>query len=375
MRILHTVGYYFPDPGGGAQEVVRRLSEGLVLLGHDVTVATTHSPRRQCPEHNGVKIEQFRIQGLLRQSVLGIYGETDRFCAYLKDGGFDIVMNYAAQTWGTDLTYRVLGQMPSKTVLAACGYSGLIGFRRPIYWNYFRRLPQCLRRYDAVVYHSAAYRDKEFGDRHGIEHYRVIPNAIDTREFAECKVDFRRDYGIRTQHLILSVGDHFRNKGHARLLEAFAALGREDATLVIIGRDFAPIGRSCWRICRAAAGRSGGRVLLLANAPRDHVVGAFRSADVFWSGSHIEVFPLVILEAMGAGVPFVAFPAGNIAELPGGCVVTSAAEMATETLKLLGDAEQRRRLGDAGREEQRRRYAWDTVTLQWERLYKDLIAS
>jgi glycosyltransferase involved in cell wall biosynthesis len=175
--------------------------------------------------------------------------------------------------------------------------------------------------------------------------------------------------------MILNVGDHFRNKGHARLLEALAEMRRDDVTLVIIGRDFAPPGRGCWHRCRSAAGRYPARVLLLPNAPRDHVVGAFRSADVFWSGSHIEVFPLVILEAMGAGAPFVAFPAGNIAELPGGCVVTSAAEMATETCGLLNDATRRRQLGDAGREEQQRNYTWDAVALQWERLYQDLISS
>jgi glycosyltransferase involved in cell wall biosynthesis len=375
MRILHTVAYYFPDPGGGAEGVVRQLSERLVQLGHDVTVATTYSARRQNFVHNGVKIKQFRIHCGLQQSVLGIYGETESFCSYLREGCFDVVMNYAAQTWGADLTCRVLGQLPAKTVLAACGYSGLIGFRRPLYWNYFRRLPEYLRRYDAVVYHSAGYRDKQFGDRHGIKHYRVIPNGIDSREFCEPIEDFRRAHGIRTPYMILSVGDHFRNKGHARLLEAFAAMQRDDVTLVIIGRDFAPVGRGCWRHCRSVAGRSGARVLVLPNAPRDHVVGAFHSADVFWSGSHIEVFPLVILEAMGVGVPFVAFPAGNIAELPGGCVVTSAAEMATETRTLLNGATLRQRLGDIGREEQRRHYSWDAVTHQWEGLYQDLISS
>src|ERR1035437_5908983 len=111
MRILHTVAYYFPDPGGGAQEVVRQLSERLVRLGHEVTVATAHSTRRENFVHNGVKIKQFRIQCRLEHSVLGIYGETENFCSYLKEGCFDVVMNYAAQTWGDDLTCRMLGQL------------------------------------------------------------------------------------------------------------------------------------------------------------------------------------------------------------------------------------------------------------------------
>ena len=40
MKILHTVEYYAPSVGG-AQEVVRQISERMVQRGHQVTVATT----------------------------------------------------------------------------------------------------------------------------------------------------------------------------------------------------------------------------------------------------------------------------------------------------------------------------------------------
>jgi len=39
MKILHTVESYTPSING-MQQVVKQLSERLVLLGHDVTVAT-----------------------------------------------------------------------------------------------------------------------------------------------------------------------------------------------------------------------------------------------------------------------------------------------------------------------------------------------
>jgi len=39
VNILHTVEFYSPSVGG-AQEVVRQISELLVKRGHDVTVAT-----------------------------------------------------------------------------------------------------------------------------------------------------------------------------------------------------------------------------------------------------------------------------------------------------------------------------------------------
>ena len=73
MKILHTVEFYHPSVGG-MQEVVRQISERLVALGHQVTVATTALPERTEKEINGVKIVEFKISG---NAVRGMSGETD----------------------------------------------------------------------------------------------------------------------------------------------------------------------------------------------------------------------------------------------------------------------------------------------------------
>jgi L-malate glycosyltransferase len=372
MRILHTVSYYAPDNGGGAEAVVRQVSEGLVQRGHAVTVATTFSPRRRVFEQDGVRIEQFAIYGVLNQSVLGIYGDTTGYLNYLQSADFDIIMNYAAQTWHTDLTCQVLGQLRAKTVLAACGYSGLIPPRSILYRRYFRRLPKFLKQYDAVVYHSANYRDKQFGDQHGISNYRVIPNGINQSEFEQSVIDFRHHYQIQTRYLILCVGNHYQNKGHQRVINAFTRLHHDDVTLVIIGGNPAAWYRSCWASCSKAAA-SHDRILLLDNAPRAHVVAAYRAADVFVSGSHVEVFPLVIVESMAANVPFVAFPAGNIEELRGGVIVQSVQDMANQINCLLDNESKRRELGQLGGGEQRAKYEWRAIVGQYESLYRDLL--
>ena len=62
MKILHTVEFYEPFKGG-AQEVVKQLSERMVAMGHDVTVATTKLKERKSKNINGVKIEEFDISG------------------------------------------------------------------------------------------------------------------------------------------------------------------------------------------------------------------------------------------------------------------------------------------------------------------------
>ena len=201
LNILHTVSNYPPTTkGGGATQVVRRVSEELVRRGHKVTVATSYAPQRVSGCNiNGVIVDHFKVYGLLGQSILGIYGNVNTFTTYLKETNYDIIMNYAAQTWHTDLTFRNLPTIRAKVVLAACGYSGLVGWRKLLYYRYFRKLPKYLKQYNAVIYHSSKYHDYEFGKRHGITNYKVIPNGIDSNEFTGTNIDFRKVYGITTK--------------------------------------------------------------------------------------------------------------------------------------------------------------------------------
>jgi L-malate glycosyltransferase len=374
MRILHTVSNYWPEHGGGSSEVVRQISERLVRRGHDLTVATKYSAKRKTDELNGVKIRHFNIDGNFRQSILGIHGNIKEYNDYLRRGGFDVIMNYAAQTWHADLMFGQLDDIKAKKVICACGYSGLIGWRRFLYFRYFKRLPYYLKKYDMVVYHSCNYRDKVFGDRCGVTNYRVIPNGVDSKSFEEESDHFRTKYGIKTTYLLLTVGDHFKNKGHARVLAAVERLGRADVTLVIIGGKIASWPRSCWHECSRAKKRADGRILLLSDAPREDVRAAFKTANIFLSGSYIEAFPLVILEAMACGVPFITFPAGNVAELQGGRIVSSIDEMKKEVDLLLNYESQRLDLGRLAKREQRERFEWDMVVRQYEQLYFELCA-
>ncbi len=146
MRILHTVEYYSPSVGG-AQEVVRRISEHLAGVGHDVTVATTRLPERTWAVLNGVKIVEFEIAG---NAVGGFRGEVAGYQDFLRHGEFDVMLNYAAQQWATDLAFPVLAELPYATALATCGFSGLV---LPNFAQYFESLPESLAQYDRIVLH------------------------------------------------------------------------------------------------------------------------------------------------------------------------------------------------------------------------------
>jgi len=154
--------------------------------------------------------------------------------------------------------------------------------------------------------------------------------------------------------VILCVGALSRRKGHAVLLDAFAAVRARgvDAALVLVG-DGAERGR-----LEAQAARLGiaADVTFAGAVGHDRIVGEhYARADVFCLASFMEGLPTVLMEAMAAGVPVVATNAMGTAELvrddSTGLLVAPARadELAAALERLLGDAELRARLAEAGR--------------------------
>lgn len=392
MRILHTVELYDPSVGG-AQEVVRQISTRLAARGHEVTVATSRLAARRSDRLDGVQIRQFEIAG---NSVRGMSGEVEAYRRFVLQGDFDVMMSYAAQQWTVDALLGMLDQIPFPHAIAPCGFSGL---HDAAYSQYFRELPGQLRSAAALIFHSDSYQDIELARRSGLQRLTVIPNGADEREFSDQHALQRRALSLRAHHgidaeapLLLTVGGHTGEKGHALAIEALRRLRRPRATLIVAANN--PLGIGCRYSCRMRAGAVNAvtfarkRVLLLS-LPREEVVAAYRAADLFVFGSAIECSPLVLFEAMAAGTPFLTLDVGNAAEiarwsgsgrvlpttrLARGRAGGSAAEMATAADELLDDERERLRLGRAGRSAWEQRFTWSSIATAYEQLYRDLIA-
>lgn len=368
MRILHTVQLYHPHLGG-SEEVVRQLSERMAQRGHHVTVATGYDPRRDFRALNGVTIEQFKISGNL---VSGINGGTQAYVDFVLKGDFDVVMSYAAQVWSSDLLFPHLREIGAPKVFVPCGYSAL---HDPRFQEYFAQLPTHLREYDALVYMSPNYRDKKFGDEHRIGNGYIIPNGASEEEFAQKPLDFRQRYGIDTRYMLLCVANLYPTKGHRLVIDAFQHLSRNDTTLVIIGHG--PDGRPKWLQhyylgCRMQAWMSR-RIKILESVPRPWVVSAFQETDLFVFGSEIECSPLVILEALAGGTPFVSTDCGDVRDHADyGEIVGTPESMARSVNALLDDDGRRSRLAKGAQSHWRRHHTWKTITDQYERLYRQL---
>jgi L-malate glycosyltransferase len=381
LKILHCVEFYHPSPGG-AQAVVRQVSRELVRRGHEVTVATTRLPHRDFAELDGARIEEFDVSG---NAVHGLSGEVERYRSFVAEGGFDVVMTYAAQQWTTDALLPVLEEIRCGTVLAPCGFSGL---EDPAYAAYFDDLPERLARFDELIFHSDTYQDIQFARGAGLENLNVVPNGAGREEFESTESDFRERHRIDpAAPLLLTVGPHNWLKGHALSIEGFRRAEIDGGTLIVIGNK--PLRLGCqWDCLRRAFTtriRSGGskRVQIL-DVPREEVLAAYKAADLFVFGSQVEASPLVLFEAAASGTPFISTAVGNAEEVAewtgGGVVVPSEREegrvkaspdtLAAEVTRLWSDEDARSRLAESGRSRWLAEFTWDRIAERYEEVYE-----
>lgn len=216
----------------------------------------------------------------------------------------------------------------------------------------------------------------------GKDKVRVVHNGVDEdrlRFGAEPAVQaLREQLQLRPeQRVVLSVGRLETEKNYSLLLRAFATLCRHDPTyrLVIVGD-----GSLRTRLAHEAV------ELGIDDSVRfpgmlDPVAPAYQLADVFVLSSDIEGLPLVVLEAMAAGVPMVLTSVGGI---PGvvehgvtGWLVppgdSAALVDGIRHMLSLPDTERARFVFDA-RAVFRKRFSVEQMTRETVALYDELVA-
>ena len=410
MRILHVVDAYHPSVGG-MQEQVRQISERLVQRGHEVTVATRRDPQRTFEVLNGVRVRAFSVGG---NFVRGITGETSNFISFCKDGSFDVATVFAAQYGLCDAFLLHLEELRCKKVFAPTGLSAMY---QKEYRLYFSRMGAWMRQFDANVFLSETYRDAGFAREAGISDYVVIPNGADEREFGGDAVDDPRyKLGIDSESfLILTIGSHTGLKGHDESVRIFRRAKVRDATLVVIGnwpagrtggpaptlrRNFRNLVRfghpdRCPRSCALIRSSSGiissaadGKSVRMMELSRVDTVALLRRADLFLFPSNLECSPIVLFEAMAAGVPFLASDVGNSREIVrrgrGGRILPTRRNrdnlsfadirMSAKLVEELSrEPRTRKELGRMGRDSWKRWFTWAHAADRYEQLYRRLV--
>lgn len=367
MRILLTAHRFWPHVGG-TEEVVERLAESFAKRGHEVTVATSAEPgAAESETRSGFTVRRFALRraGKFRFPPLA-------YRDFVLQPGWDVAHLHGQRVWSTDYLYRHLAKSPAPVVFTAHGfYQYHMEKARLVNDTYYHLLlPRALRATAAVTALTESEKRELAGWGVPAERVRVIPDGLDLGEFEKLPEGFRARHGFsKDEPLLLYVGGFYPNKRVDRLVDVAS---RANARLVVIGKDQdASRGQA---YCERLARKLGARVTFLGLTPREDVLAAFRECTLFTLASDFEGFGLVLLEAMAAGLPWVATPAGaapDLARLGGGAVAQDTEEFAHVVSALLADADKRAEMGARGRDAARS-LTWDAIAGQYLALYEEV---
>lgn len=212
----------------------------------------------------------------------------------------------------------------------------------------------------------------------------VLWNGIDAAPFesAAGRQRLRAEWGAReSTPLVGMVGSIEPRKGQLDFVRAAAhvALVKPDARFVIAGSDLHGVWSDYRREVERAIGERGLRERVDFVGQRDDVADVMAALDVVVVPSHREPFGRVVLEAMAAAKPVVAYGVGGICEIvrPGItgmlCEPGDAADLAAEVLSLIAEPERARALGEAGRARVHEHFGLDRHVADLEIIYRGLL--
>ena len=138
----------------------------------------------------------------------------------------------------------------------------------------------------------------------------------------------------RDRKLVLHVANYDRRKNQRLALQAFLEAAPGDAVLVFMGSRLSDYARGLQRMHEQQHGDRQEEVLFLEGLTQSEIRSAYSAADLFLCSSHWEAQPLVVLDAMGAGLPFISTDVGCVREFPGGVIAASQRDMAEQITAL-----------------------------------------
>ncbi|WP_284125083.1 glycosyltransferase [Parerythrobacter aestuarii] len=209
----------------------------------------------------------------------------------------------------------------------------------------------------------------------------VVPDSIDTQAFGMragpmAKTRFQNRHAIPSDRPVVGyVGRIAREKGWRGLLELAKSPELANAVFLICGdgneRDL--LANEIERQDLAS------RFIVTGYIPNEDVAIALSCCDVFVLPSRHEEFGSVLLEAMTAGIPCVAFRVGGIPDVladgEAGVLVTDGdfGSMARSIAELLASPDSKRQLTNAATERVNRYFSQTSATRMLTRIYQSLI--
>ncbi len=193
---------------------------------------------------------------------------------------------------------------------------------------------------------------KKLADMVSEERIEIIPNAVNVRDFRNEDKTFKKDLSIPSEgKIVLFLSRLIRQKGVYDLIEAIGRVIRENGNVYFIFAGDGPERHQMETTCTQNG--IGTAVRFTGHIPYRDVIRAFSCADVFVLPSYSEGMPMVILQALAAGVPIISTRVGAIADIVkdgvNGFLVEPHApeQLAKKILFLIDRQDLMKRIGDA----------------------------
>ena len=361
MEVLQVAGLY-PPHLGGEELVVQRLAEQQVRDGHTVTVLTsdtglTRSTPRVANER-GVSVKRLRSRTVAHTPLMpslpaAILRHRPRPDVVHLHGGHAVI---AEQVLGACAIRRIPFVVHVHLLVRPAGPVGEVLL--PVYERTL--MGRVLARAARVICLTETMR-QELIKRHDLpdDQVVVVPNGID--------LAVGSDLEERRTDELLFVGRLTRQKNIVTLVESMA--GMPDVTLRVIGD-----GEQRPEVEHVIAALGLRNVVLEGRLGPDAVQAAYARATMLLMPSSHEGMPLVLLEAMAAGLPVIASDIPELREVGAGVVrhltATTTDAIREEVHTLLADAATRAQMAEAGRRRARER-DWASIAHVVEGLYRD----
>jgi glycosyltransferase involved in cell wall biosynthesis len=301
MVVLHILA---PGAVGGLERVVRSLAAGHTALGHRVPVVVVLEPASS--EHPFVHaLRHARLEVITLPVAPRAYlAERAAFAAVCGRVRPDVVHTHGYRADLVDA--GVARRLGIPTVTTVHGFTGG-DWKNRLYEGLQRR---ALPRFDAVVAVSQAM-DKRLR-RAGVptDRLHTIRNAWDDTVIFLDREAARRQLGVADGGLRMGwVGRMSHEKGPDLLLEALALLGDVPVALSMIGEGDGHRG------LRQRAETLGVGDLTTWHGAVPEAAALLPAFDVFVLSSRTEGTPMVLFEAMAAGVAIVASAVGGVPDV------------------------------------------------------------
>ena len=324
MKILMLTWEYPPRIVGGIARVVHDLSKRLIKDGHEVTVVT-YRDNAGVPEYENDKgVNVYRVDNYMihpnnfidwiMQLNFNLIAKATEIIN--KESGFDVIH---AHDWLVTYAAKSLKNAYDIPIVATI-HATEAGRNSGIHDDTQRYIndTEWLLTYEATeVIVNSNFMKNDLQRLFGLPYDKinVIPNGINLNNFTgiERDYDFRRQYAMDNEKIILYVGRLVYEKGIQHLIAAMPKIlsNYHDAKLVIAGKG----GMIDELKAETSSLGLDNKVYFTGYMDSKKVQKMYKCADVAVFPSTYEPFGIVALEAMLAGVPTVVSDVGGLDEI------------------------------------------------------------